>query len=455
MIQNHKERLEKVKELKEFINEFAWLSDFFAIDFITKQYWSSTFRDDWKILEHESVSTLADIVSHGFIKDSWPDSLKQYITRASNIGLIRTQQFHGELELDKEVKIGMKQKKVAEVTSISSKINDIAVKNKITHILDLGAGQGYLSSALAFQYHYHVIAIDRDMHQTAGGAHRANRIANLYAHHKIELRGSLRFLTESISTTDTMQDIFQKVEQAFPDVIGSRWMICGLHTCGDLAVTMIKGFCAFSEPNACSLVNLGCCYQLISEKPESCESDEGFGFPLSTSVKPYHLGLNNRLTGCQAVKRWASDLPGLEDSLRRLFYRSVLEQLMKDRNLVTDPESVADSIKSSKGEVAIKKLGVQACTDPITYTNAAFERLGIKEKLPNGIILGTYEWYSTAHIQIAVVWTLRTLLSNAVESLILLDRMIYVSEQNIDAELVSLADPSVSPRNMGVVIIKK
>ena len=54
-------------------------------------------------------------------------------------------------------------------------------------------------------------------------------------------------------------------------------------------------------------------------------------------------------------------------------------------------------------------------------------------------------------------WSLRAVLAPVIESYILLDRLCYVEEQaelaggKIAAELVPIFNPSISPRNMGII----
>ena len=145
----------------------------------------------------------------------------------------------------------------------------------------------------------------------------------------------------------------------------------------------------------------------------------------------------------------------MKDSLRRLYYRSVLQRLIRDNDIIVPTQSHSDALTSSKGEVAIKKMGVEACSNPVTYTCAAFQRLGVQQELSEGTILATFDWHQAAQEQIAVIWTLRTLLSNVIESLILLDRCLYVEELGYPVQLISMVDPAISPRNMAIIVTKK
>ena len=54
--------------------------------------------------------------------------------------------------------------------------------------------------------------------------------------------------------------------------------------------------------------------------------------------------------------------------------------------------------------------------------------------------------------QIAVFWTVRTLLAPLIEGLILLDRALYLQDEcGASAALLPLFDPNISPRSFVVV----
>ncbi|KAG1522448.1 hypothetical protein G6F51_014604 [Rhizopus arrhizus] len=62
----------------------------------------------------------------------------------------------------------MSDKKIHEVRLMSQLIKDVADKQGITSVIDLGSGQGYLSRALAYDYGLEVLAVDMSEIQTKG-----------------------------------------------------------------------------------------------------------------------------------------------------------------------------------------------------------------------------------------------------------------------------------------------
>ena len=445
--------LERIEQLKQYLSKYQWLADFYAIDFLVSDFYD-TIPNDWKILETVDYDTLFRIVKSGKIDPTWPASLQLFINESHTLPIDR-KCYMEPLELLKDIALGMNEKKVKE-TSLISKVVDRAAKDSgATHVLDFGCGQGYLSTVLAFQLGYHVIGIDADIKQTTGGEQRSNRINRLLEHHGFKVEGSLRFISQRINVDDGLDSILEMVEQTFPDLVGSRWIICGLHTCGNLATTMIRGIAITSNSNILGLVSVGCCYQLLTEQDpsDSCtqNQDTRVGFPMSKAVAPLHLGLNTRIVACSASQRW-TPTSSIQDSLRRLYYRAVFQKLMVDGGITPPVVSHNEALESNGGERAIRKLSKTAASDPVSYVTAALERLGCVQTIHSGTVIATYEWYEYARKQIAVVWTLRGLLGDAIESLVLMDRVWFLKEQGIDVQLVSVVDPGESPRNMALVV---
>jgi SAM-dependent methyltransferase len=454
----------QIEGLKEFIDQYRWLTDFFAIDFLTTNFYDQV-PADWKVLEQVEFSVLNEIVSNGFVDPSWPLSLQEFIRNAHSLPIHRNCTLE-PLKILPDIRIGMNEKKVIETSFIASEIRNLCLETKATHIIDFGCGQGYLSTVLAYQLGYHVVGIDCDVKQVSGGEQRARRIHTLLEQHGHTVSGTLQFYTKRIEWRDGIDAIVDLIEREL-ELQGHRWVICGLHTCGDLASTMIKGMVQSRKESVVGLVSIGCCYQLLTENIQSIpfsSSDESFstpinqdrvrsvGFPLSQMLYPYELGLHARMVACSASQRWIPHSPSVKESLRRLYYRSVLQKLMEDENIIPPTVGYEEALKSNRGERAIKKMGKVACADPVSYTRSALSRLGCDRSIPDGTVLATFEWYSFAKKQIALVWTLRGLLGDPIESLILLDRYSFALEQGFPVKMVAMVEPFVSPRNMALII---
>ncbi|KAJ4975931.1 hypothetical protein NE237_001037 [Protea cynaroides] len=83
----------------------------------------------------------------------------------------------------------------------------------------------------------------------------------------------------------------------------SSLVLAGLHACGDLSVTMLRTFLECKEVKA--MVSIGCCYNLLSDKGSE-NTGAQCGFPVSESARlaGFSFGKNVRDLACQSAERW-------------------------------------------------------------------------------------------------------------------------------------------------------
>ncbi|KAJ0571641.1 putative Methyltransferase domain-containing protein [Helianthus annuus] len=75
---------------------------------------------------------------------------------------------------------GMNPKKRHEIEALAAVVGSVARDVETNTIIDLGAGQGYLSQVLSFEYQLSVIAIDASSHHGRVTHERAERIKKHY-----------------------------------------------------------------------------------------------------------------------------------------------------------------------------------------------------------------------------------------------------------------------------------
>ncbi|KAI9103214.1 methyltransferase domain-containing protein [Phlyctochytrium arcticum] len=378
--------------------------------------------------------------------------------------------------LDNKVTYGMTPKKKHEVQIMAAFIDNVAARNQISHVMDLGAGQGYLDAVLAYTYGHTVIGVDDDTVQTCGAKRRSDLIQKLFSRPKNSSAsiGKVFHLNRRITAADAFTDILTDVgaenmeksqDKDSSMATGKRWLLCGLHSCGDLSPAMMKHFL---QSDAQALVCVGCCYNHLSENGpdpfapprrahESGPHIDQCGFPLSQHLtqKGSHLGITARMLACQATCRWMLEQQASIDAFSKHYYRALLQQLIVDFDLLPDTKDSRDIIVGRLGRGAFRK-GFP------TYAYAALEKLHINPSA-HGItdkILEDYELrYNNRQMEVAIVWTLRAMMAEAIESLILMDRYISLleaaSEQPMSVKLLPLFDHVESPRNMVLVAEKR
>nr|XP_004650208.2 methyltransferase-like protein 25 isoform X1 [Jaculus jaculus] len=242
-------------------------------------------------------------------------------------------------------------------------------------------------------------------------------------------------LTSVITADSELQDIIKDLEDC---------LLVGLHTCGDLSPNTLRIFT--SKPEVKGLCSVGCCYHLLSEEFENQQecTQEKWGFPMCHYLKEerWCCGRNARMSACLALERVAvgQGLP-----TESLFYRAVLQDIIKDYYGITRCDRHVGKIYSK-------------CSSFLDYVRMSLKKLGLDEsKLPEKVIMDYYEKYKPRMNELEAFNMLKVVLAPCIETLILLDRLCYLKEQEdvAWAALVKLFDPVKSPRCYAVVALKK
>ncbi|KAI9323275.1 methyltransferase domain-containing protein [Dichotomocladium elegans] len=342
----------------------------------------------------------------------------------------------------------MTSKKIHEVELMSTLIHDVAKERGISHVLDLGSGQGYLSRALAFQHDMNVLAVDMSEIQTRG-AMKFDRRAIRAAEKKNKLKEvgqmkepkKLQHVTEMI-TPENVSSVLTR--WGSNDGESKPWLICGLHTCGDLSPMIMRLFAESKDQVAC-LVNVGCCYHYLAD-----------GFPLSDSLKQrgYKLSTTARVLACHSPWQWIHEMENCRKLFEQHFSRALLQQIMADKGLSSTvaPPTLGKPFNKEFDfgayvQKALKKFG--AAPDAISPEEA-------------NMYYARYKNQCRADRQITVLWTLRSLLAPVLESLILMDRWLYLrgvvskgsGSPKSGVWMWPLFDPYESPRNVVFVASK-
>ncbi|XP_020948462.1 methyltransferase-like protein 25 isoform X3 [Sus scrofa] len=243
-------------------------------------------------------------------------------------------------------------------------------------------------------------------------------------------------LTSFITADSELHDIIKDLEDC---------LMVGLHTCGDLAPNTLRIFASKSEiKGVCSV---GCCYHLLSEEFENPHKEctqEKWGFPMCRSLKEgrWCCGRNARMSACLALERVAvgQGLP-----TESLFYRAVLQDIIKDCYGITKCDRHVGKLYSKSSSF-------------LDYVRKSLKKLGLDEsKLPEKVIMDYYEKYKPRMNELEAFNMLKVVLAPCIETLILLDRLCYLKEQEDIAwsALVKLFDPVKSPRCYALIALKK
>lgn len=199
---------------------------------------------------------------------------------------------------------------------------------------------------------------------------------------------------------------------------------------------------------------MGCCYHLLTEEfiaddffvdrhaTEDAIEVLGFGFPMSSYLQnqKFHLGRNARMLAAQSIDRTVSarELPA-----RTLFYRALLEVV-----LTRADSSLKNCVQVGRIKCETFKEYVRKCANRRNLTVDGVEDEAFLDQLKQS--------YRHKERLLELFYLIRMTYAPVLETLILLDRALYLKEQSVDSVfLVKLFDAVVSPRCYGLVALKR
>ncbi|KAF8798857.1 hypothetical protein BYT27DRAFT_7228159 [Phlegmacium glaucopus] len=388
---------------------------------------------------------------------------------------------------------GMSPKKVHEVSRMAAYILHFLQVNNIhtshIRIVDIGAGQGYLTRTL--KHHLpqsHILALDADQEQTRAAQQWERRL----------LPNATPPITHNtiLITPQSLLDTVHKWVGDSPQPVPV--LLVALHACGSLTLDILRSFISsVKNPHPSwypvGVVAVGCCYNLMNTG--------GSPNPLTLPISAYHLA-------AQVPSQWlipGSDpptpYPSVVLAVRKVTWRALLEKALVNATPVERPLPSVDKSKSAsvparwprRPETWKAQNPSSSSTPPPTppqdlsctgqtltllrlgrlkdsaYTNGwpaflhiAEERLGVKFPSDSFTLL---ERESDEFVRnLEVLHVMRCLLGPLVETAILRDRVEWVKEslkfdkqesevKPMSVELVNLFDQSTgSARNVAIVI---
>ncbi|NWX10790.1 RRNAD protein, partial [Caloenas nicobarica] len=217
---------------------------------------------------------------------------------------------------------------------------------------------------------------------------------------------------------------------------GQRVLVTGLHACGDLSPALLRHFAR--SPAVAAVASVACCYMKLSTPPQPPGCPPGYPLSAAVTALPGHaLSYRAREAACHALEEFVGRLGTGSASLRVHCYRAMLESLIR----AADPAQRRPRVQT------VRKA--HALSFP-QYARLGLPRVGLD---PAAVPLDSAAVGAMLEQQHKVVafLSLVLLLAPLVETLILLDRLLYLREQGFHCALIPLFDPLFSPRNLVLV----
>ncbi|CAH1128051.1 unnamed protein product [Ceutorhynchus assimilis] len=447
MLPNKLKVIEQIKQISEHLEMYLPLANVHMVDYFTKQvffeYTPKNIREEASNYGYKNI--IEAIYSQE--TDIFP-CINQYIEKSQEFTLKNTKlcmsfdQFKETLQTlgcneitSLKLDIFMNAKKSHEVEILSGIAAAIKTLSKTSHLIDIGDGKGYLSSMLALHHKIPVLGVDASEINTNGAVDRANKLSKVWNGVVSDVKTretSISFYKQVTKFVDEKVNFAELIENIFLQK-SNRLGLVGLHTCGNLTPSCLKIFKASDEIK--SICNVGCCYHHLTEEGQ-------LGFPLSEFLKKqnYVIGRNARMIAAQSIERI---LHKKERPSRAMFYRALFQIIIETN--------------SRKDELKNKQVGRFRKESPnfLDYVKKASKRINMNLELSDDDIRDLYSQYEHRIDEMDLFYLIRAMLAPVVESLILLDRLLFLYENSFkNSFLVQLFDPVVSPRCYCIVSIK-
>ncbi|XP_053658694.1 probable methyltransferase-like protein 25 [Anopheles marshallii] len=337
---------------------------------------------------------------------------------------------------------------------------DPATKLEDILVIDAGDGKGYLSSRIALEHGIKVLGVDCSEENTSNAEKRLERLkkkipkairkSNLeedeYFSNLVKEEATLNTLYRTATQLiDFSTNLIELAAGYFPQGNHSTFCLCGLHTCGNLGPNCLRLF--HQNPTIRGICNVGCCYHLMQEQfivdefynPTKAPDNPGYGFPMSKYLQGrcLALGRNARNLAAESIERACTNR---ENPSEKLEYRALLQVVFLEC-----------------GEKKSHQVGRLKCNGFVDYVRKSIRKLALTESvtLTDESLLELEARFAVELEQLKVFYLIRQQFAPVIETLILLDRLLYLRECGYDRSfLVKLFEPVVSPRCYALIALK-
>ncbi|KAF2841219.1 hypothetical protein M501DRAFT_929717 [Patellaria atrata CBS 101060] len=282
-----------------------------------------------------------------------------------------------------------------------------------------------------------------------------------------------------------------------PKAMKPSLMVISLHSCGNLLHHGLRSLVL--NPAVSAVAMVGCCYNLVTERlgpptyklpslrpahprlEETANAFDPHGFPMSEHLVNYQhshgkgvrLNITARMMAVQAPQNWGRD--DSEKFFTRHFFRALLQRIFLDRGVVSIPNELdiakgasPSGFSGGSDPIIIGTMKKFCYSDFVSYVRGALEKLysnsekkpflkSKMEGLTDDEIRGYEQRYGARKKELSIVWSLMAFSAGVLESMIVVDRWLWLKEQKeVETAWVEpVFKYSHSPRNLVVVGVKK
>ncbi|OWR42100.1 hypothetical protein KGM_215699 [Danaus plexippus plexippus] len=399
------------------IKSYEWLSDLYVLDFFVDNHWSKLPQCWQNCFNDMDPKDLGNILTGQQSKHMLPLSFLALKKSIDVLSIPRLSSYKSSTNKSDSVNHDwtdnpkfknlflkhVKLKKRHEISVMSDFVNNTVKKAGCNAVLDFGSGLGHLIRILSYKYNIQTIGIEMQAKLTAEARKLDLELEYTVKKHLTEEAISKLIRPNHINL---ILSSLQQLKEIPLDT--EKYGLIGLHPCGDLGPLLIKHFVNSEDVKFICIV--GCCFMKLSCNKEPC------GYPMSQYLK----GLNNDLSyfsreiACHAIETYCKRLcNGDYNDLKVHAYRAALEKILRQ----LDPKLMHMPVRNVKH------------TNNMTfeeYCAAALHKLSIDPLNSSGVETDLLQWK-----KVVVLYTLRLAIAPLVETLILLDRVLFILEHGM------------------------
>ncbi|XP_063567586.1 probable methyltransferase-like protein 25 isoform X5 [Pongo abelii] len=395
----------------------------------------------------------------------------------------------------------MNMKKSHEVQAMSELISSIADYYGIKQVIDLGSGKGYLSSFLSLKYGLKVYGIDSSNTNTHGAEERNRKLKKYWklchAQSRLDVNGLALKMAKERKVQNKVKNKAD-IEEVFNNSPTSQEKMSTSDILPDFSGSVISNIrnqmeTLHSQPhqeenlcfeNSFSLINLlpinaiePTSSQQIPNRETSEANKERRKMTSKSSESNIYSPLTSFITADSELHDIIKDLEDcvmvglhtcgdLAPNTLRIFTSN--SEIKGVCSVGCCYHLLSEEFENQHKEHTQEKWGFPMChylkeerwccgRNARMSACLALERVAAGQGLPEKIIMNYYEKYKPRMNELEAFNMLKVVLAPCIETLILLDRLCYLKEQEDIAwsTLVKLFDPVKSPRCYAVIALKK
>jgi hypothetical protein len=410
---NHRERFLEIKEfLKPYQN--IWQNEIMLMYPTPLEGYPLEWVEDLR--RFKDVSDLIRLEK----KDVFPfishDALRAFYKRIEELCTLPQVEAYPPMPEEPWTWLFIIPKKQHEITRLAPHVNHLYQTHKIDQIVDIGGGIGLLAQTLNNQYKHKITTVDMNAEFQKTGIERHEKNAKdhsnkvKYANMKVEGGGK------------------------FAELIENNVMPVGLHTCGKLALDIIR---VSSEKKVPVLVNFGCCFHTLDLAPDLQNISQ-----FAKDNNPLWMNKFALTLSCRAHRKMDEKDFDLKQKVK--YYRYAIHLLLHDYYDMKDLVTLGNSNP---------KLYDKPFAD---YVLEQFKRLKLESKHTSEELNAFFDQPERQILldQMITANLIRNAMGRVMEIYLMLDRALYLEEQGYKVQVQEFFDEELSPRNIGITAVR-